>query len=241
MQNLKNTAGILGCCVVGFSIIIGCVLHSRRESEYNTLGYVTVEGSAEQDVIADLLVMNINYSTTHDTVKGAVEASKNAKKKITEVLNSCGLTKDTDYHTQPRCISQSKATDSGKDIVTATQTISVSTTHLAEGENAEKALDALASDGITASYYRSYEYKDMPSIEKEMIGKAILDAHDRATQIAKHTGCRIVGAPKVGWGYARLKDTNTGGDRWNSSSGSAKEQTANMQLHVEYTVEKVDS
>jgi hypothetical protein len=207
-------------------------------SENNTFGHIQVEGTAEQEIIADVLEMNIDYSTTHDTVKGAVEASKNAKKRIIEVLNSCGLVKDTDYHTQPRCISQSKATDSGKDIVTASQTIRVSTAHLAEAENAESALDALASDGITATYSRLYKYKNMPQIEKEMIGKAILDAHDRAVQIAKYTGCKIIGAPKIGWGYVQLKDTNAGGDRWGISSGSSKEQTADMRLHVEYTVAK---
>ncbi|MDR2458861.1 MAG: SIMPL domain-containing protein [Holosporales bacterium] len=226
--------------MVGSSIIIGCILHSQRMAENNGLGHIQVEGTAEQEITADMLVMSIDYSTTHDNVKGAVDASKNAKKRIIEVLNNCGLVKDADYHTQPRCISQSKTTNSGNDIVTASQTIRLSTTRLAEAENAEKALDALASDGITATYYRSYEYKDMPRIEREMMGKAILDAYERAAQIARHTECEIIGAPKIGWGYVQLKDTNACRNGWSSTGGSAKEQTANMRLQVEYTVRKAD-
>jgi hypothetical protein len=243
MKSLGNTTKVWGGCIIGSCIVAGgLIIQHRIEPAYIGIGLIRVSGAAEQEVQADIFTMNAEYSASLESVGDAVKATKEAKKRIIEALNNNGLIRDVDYFVYPRSITQTKATDSGKDIITTQQGFKITTRKLAEAEKAVKALEELAADGtaVTCSG-RRYEYKDKTQLEKELVAKALIDAYDRATQIARLTGGELLGHPEVSWSWVRLRDKSAAKEAWYGDGGSTKEQVADMSINVEYRVKKTDS
>jgi hypothetical protein len=195
---------------------------------------VQVEGRAEQNVKADLFVWEFTYSAVGDKAQDAKESVKNAKKEITALLDNAGLIKDEDYTVKPRELSHTK-TDAGADVFTISQRYEVKTQKMEEAVKAYKLSEKLADEGIAivSDKSRMYQIKDKTNLEKQLIAKALEDAKERAVQIEKITGGRIIGVPEIAWSRLQLRDSNAS-EEYYWDGGSTIDQIATLTLTTNY-------
>jgi hypothetical protein len=232
---MMNIAKILGCLIIGASIIAGFYIRNSFVSVDTLLSSVSVEGKAEQEIQADVISLTVTSTNTCDKVEEAVKLSKEAKKKFAEIMADCGLTRDSDYFFRPRTVEQMKATDSGHDMGKATQEYTIKTSNINAAEKAEKAIEALASSGMSIAVTDiTYEVKDKDPIERSLLGQAIIDAREKAMQIAKHAGCKLIGAPTICYSNIQLRDKNASKDSWSWRGASSRDLTAYLTLSVSY-------
>jgi hypothetical protein len=222
--------------ILGTCIIAGFAFHNMYKSPDHYTGSISVEGTAEQEVKADLVEWRFHISVVGDTLEETKEPYKKAKNEIMALFDKTGLVKEEDYCAYPKELSHSKR-DDGKDVFTVTQSYMIKTQKINAAEQFFKSSEKLVEDGITLEHQGTlfYQIKDSKELEKLLCVKAIADANEKVRQLEKYTGTHVIGAPSIGWSYISFRDANASKDRY-WDNGKRSDQIATLSVQLNYSV-----
>jgi hypothetical protein len=219
---------ILNGLIIGSSIILSVFIYQCHLPKKAKIAEIHLSGDAENDVLADVFIANFTCSSIGDTLDKVKEEAKANKKEIVAVLDAAGLKKDTDYSIAPRNISQEK--EHGSIFCKSTQTFYIKTEKIDNGENAVKLIELLAEKGIAISdFAKEYNVKDPEALQKELFARAIMDAQDKATQIARSTGGKLFGLPSIWYSSINILDKNAVKYKWGACG---KGETRNLIARI---------
>jgi hypothetical protein len=230
---MKSINGV----IIGGCIVVGSIICNMHVSTDRLVSSISVSGTAEKDIKADLISWDFDYETVDENIETAKEASKKAKKEILALLDEAGLVRDEDYKIEQRQLSHSKTGDNIKDVYTITQSYEVKTPKIENVEKAYKQAESFLDKGITINSHSglAYELKDKDKIQKELMAKALLDAKEKASQIEKICGSTIIGAPNVSWSYVNFRDKNDAQDSYHWKGRNHIDQVAELSISVSYS------
>jgi hypothetical protein len=224
------------------SIILGIFIHTKQvfKNDLRT-SHISIHGTAEEEIKADLLTWKFEYSTVGDKVEEVKQSAKEAKIKIIEMLTSAGLEQDVDFEVRPKSLKHSK-TDDGKNVFTISQTYEVNSSKLEEAEKAFKSSAYLSEEGIgiTTCKDATYCLKDPISIERKLMPMAVQNATNRAEELAASQGCKIVSPPGIEYSYSEFRDKNAARGSGTYSGTNTKVQLASLTVTVTFKTVKAD-
>jgi hypothetical protein len=206
MENAKNNwAWIIGGVLLVFSLVF--FVAARGFSDQGS--YVEVKGLSERIVKADRAIWTINFevkSNDVDSLYAGIDKNINA---IKTFLKAKGF-EDSEINVAPVNIYQDTYRDALFRYNSNTQ-LSVYTTKVDTVKEASKETLTLVKQGVTMNGNSvSFEFSDINSIKPEMLGEAIKNARETATQFAKDSGSSIGGISRGNQGVFSIEDKDPG-------------------------------
>jgi hypothetical protein len=234
-KTMSRNANILSGAIIGASIIVGIIYQSAKVDSRMPLTTILVEGKIQEPVRADLFDGTFYYEAVGDSVEEVKESAKKAKQRIIELFETIGLKKDIDFVVKPKNLNHTK-TDDGKNVFTIRQRYRLQTQKIEMAQEAYKATEKLADEGIAMSSYDRdvFKIKNPSEIEKSLTVKAVLNGREKAESIAAAIKCKIVGVSGTNgeWCSVRFRDAGASEQSW--ESGTSIEQIAEVAVKTTF-------
>ncbi len=205
----------IGLCVGGFMTGDGLV---RAKMADRT---VTVRGLAERDVIADLAVWTLSYSTTAGNLADAQSSVDRDTQQLREFFAGLGFPEDA---LQPVSVSASSYTpDDGITRFTVNQRMSLRTDDVDRAQQAVRREFELVRRGVLLeSSNMSFSFTGLERIKPEMVAEATQDARGAAEQFAKDSGAGVGSIRSATQGYFSITARDGDEDGWGQADSPFK-------------------
>ena len=241
MKNSKLVMSIIiSVCFLLSAIAIGIAYYQTKKPAKT----VSVVGLAEQDVVSDLIVWNLEYSVTNGDMQMAYNQVKEQSQIVKKFLKDKGIAEeDIDF----RNISTEPQNEYRWDDVAghsvqifsgyrAEQKIRIASYDVEKVEEVIREISELYDQNIRIySYEPEYYYTRLSGLKLKLLAEASKNASDRAKTIAENAGGKLGGIKSVTSGVFQItapnssEDSYTWGGAFNTSS-KGKRVSINMKL-----------
>ena len=247
IQNIKNFDFTDKKAIVLFSLsitLIISILFFNFLNNYITRGNkITVTGSAQQDIVADLIVWQGSFSSTSMNLKDAYSKLQSDMAKIKkfliakEVSDAETIFEYIFMNRRFRSIRQNDIWTEVFDGYYLSQNIKIESKEVDKIEKISREITELIEQGIElSSHHPQYFYTGLSELRKVMIGLATADAYNRALQIAINSKARLGKLKNARTGVFQIIGQNSSesfsaGGAFNTHS---KNKTISINVNLEY-------
>lgn len=197
--------------------------------------YVTVKGSAERDVDANLLVWPLSHSVSGNDLAGVQQQLDANNASIREFFTSAGFPADDIVLSPPRLEDRwawAYGDSRPNERYRSTATVTLRTADVAKAQQVLRRSGELVARGILLSGSDAgvgggpeFRYTLLNDIKPELIAEATAEARKSAEQFAKDSGARIGGIRSANQGVITINDRD---------GGSPQVKTVRVVTTVEY-------
>lgn len=202
------SAGIIAIGLVVGGFVLGDGLVRMKASERS----VTVRGLAERDVMADLAVWTISYSSTATDLQTAQASTDRDGEAIRAFFKRVGFPA---AELTPAGVNVSSYTDEGVMYFTVRQRLVLRTEDIDRAQSAARSQAELVRRGVVLEDGSgiSYSFTKLNAIKPAMVAEATRDARAAAVQFANDSGADVGGIRQATQGYFSIdaRDGEAGG------------------------------
>lgn len=196
----KSSALIIGVCVLLGLLGLGYFLKSAALEYKQYERSVTVKGLSEREYPADIVIWPVQYTFAENDLTRLYDFVENSNDKIVAFLKENGIN-PRDITTNAPIITDKSAQQYGGDIntqfrYTASQTITVYSTNVAQVRKVMSSLSNLGKEGIvfTGDNYQAqveYIFNQLNGVKPSMIEEATNKAREVALKFASDSKSRL--------------------------------------------------
>lgn len=174
---------------------------------------VTVRGLAEREVMADLAIWTIAYSSTAGDLATAQADVDGDTAAIRSFFQELGFPADA---IQPTGVNVSTFMQDGVSTYTVRQRMTLRTNDIARAQDAVRRQFDLVRDGVVLEDGSgiAYTFTGLNDIKPEMVAEATRDARAAAEQFAEDSGTGVGGIKQATQGYFSIEARDGDGGGW---------------------------
>ena len=248
-KNIKNFdfTGKKAIILFSFSItLIVAILFFGFLNNYGTRGNkITVAGSAQKDIVSDLIVWSGYFSTTSMNLADAYSKLQSDMNKIKAFLESKEVPENEiifesiNMNKQFRNLWQNDIMTQVFDGYQLSQNVRIESKEVDKIEKISREITELIEQGVELSSYRpQYFYTGIAQLRKVMVGLATADAYSRALQVAKNSNAKLGRLKNARVGVFQIIAQNSSesfssGGAFNTHS---KNKTISINVNLEYGI-----
>ena len=182
---------------------------------------VTVRGLAERDVVADLAVWTLSYSSTATNLAAAQQSVDRDTQQLREFFEAQGFSDDA---LQAVSVNASSYTpDDGITRFTVNQRMSLRTEDIERGQQAVRRESELVRRGVLLqSSNMSFTFTGLNAIKPEMVAEATRDARAAAEQFADDSGAAVGSIRRATQGYFSISARDGDEEGWGAADSPFK-------------------
>ncbi len=182
---------------------------------------VTVRGLAERDVVADLAVWTLSYSSTAGNLAAAQASVDRDTQQLREFFADMGFPEDA---LQAVSVNASSYTpDDGITRFTVNQRMSLRTEDIERAQQAVRRESDLVRRGVLLqSSNMSFTFTGLNEIKPEMVAEATQDARAAAEQFALDSGADVGSIRRATQGYFSITARDGDADGWGAADSPFK-------------------
>ncbi len=204
---------IIAIIAVGLGIAIATINTNNSQdikvvAGNNTIGELSIRGSAEKKVEPDMLSLRIGVTTTNASAKDAVDENAKKMDMIIKALNANGISNDeisTNYYSLYPVYSQSKVCieiyppPEDCNIITGFRVSNTLTITTDVSKDAGALIDLVVDAGATNIHGVNFFVSKMllDNVKDELIEEAVVNAKERAELALKPLNMSIVGVKSI--------------------------------------------
>lgn len=208
MRRWLSSAGIIAIGLVAGGFVLGDGLVRMKAAERS----VTVRGLAERDVMADLAVWTISYSSTATDLQTAQASTDRDGEAIRAFFDRVGFPA---HELTPAGVNVSSYTDEGVMYYTVRQRLVLRTEDIGRAQKAARRQAELVRRGVVLEDGSgiSYSFTKLNAIKPAMVAEATRDARAAAEQFAQDSGADVGSIRQATQGYFSIdaRDGEAGG------------------------------
>lgn len=243
-ENRKSVERILIIATILIAVLVGSHSFLHRNDRPKT---ISVKGSAEQEILSDLIVWNITIVSNMPTPLEGLREVDRQREVVMQFLSAQGIPTNT---VEPGAVSYRERTKGyydnnqnryveihqGYDVE---QTLIISSNEVDLVEKVSRNVGDLIEQNVTAiSEAPQYYYTKLADLKLELLAQAADDARNRALQIAKESKGSLGGLRKSNMGVFQIlgkhsDDSYSWGGTFNTSS---KEKRITITVTSEFLV-----
>jgi len=215
-------------------------------SSYSTRNNkITVAGSAQKDIVSDLISWSGSFNTTSMNLRDAYSKLHSDMNKIKAFLKTNEVAENEivfgsiHMSKRTRWIRQNDIHTEVFDGYYLSQNVTIESKEVDKIEKISREITGLIEQGVEfSSYSPQYFYTDIAQLRKIMIGLATADAYSRAQQIAKNSNARLGKLKNARTGIFQITAQNSSesfssGGTFNTHS---KNKTIFINVNLEYGI-----
>jgi len=182
---------------------------------------VTVRGLAERDVVADLAVWTLSYSSTASNLAAAQVSVDRDTQQLREFFEAQGFPEDA---LQAVSVNASSYTpDDGITRFTVNQRMSLRTEDIERAQQAVRRESDLVRRGVLLqSSNMSFTFTGLNAIKPEMVAEATQDARAAAEQFAEDSGAGVGSIRRATQGYFSITARDGDESGWGAADSPFK-------------------
>ena len=251
LKNIKNFDFTDKKAIILFSlpvILITIILFFNFLGNYNTRSnIIVITGSAQKDIVSDLIVWSGNFSATSMDLKDAYSKLHSDMNKIKAFLEKNGVLESEIVfesifmNRQFKNIWQNNFQNmtSVFDGYSLSQNVRIESNEVDKIERISREITELIEQGVElSSFPPQYFYTNIAELRKVMVGLATADAYSRAQQVAKNSKARLGKLKNARVGVFQITGKNSAesfssGGTFNTHS---KYKTISINVRLEYGI-----
>ena len=246
IKNLNFTAKRAVTLFSFLVILIIAIAFLGFLSNFNTrANKITVTGSAQKDIVSDLIVWSGYFSATSMNLKDAYSKLRSDMTKIKAFLKSKEVPENEivfesiDMHKKFRRVKEADIEIDVFDGYYLSQNIKIESKEVDKIEKISREITELIEQGVElSSNSPEYFYTDIAQLKKIMIGLAAADAYSRTLQVVKNSNAGLGKLRNAKVGVFQIigqnsSETFSSGGTFNTHS---KNKTISINVNLEYGI-----
>lgn len=205
---------VVAIIAVGLGVIIVTNLNNNSDAKNiiatnNTLGVLTIRGSAHESVVPDMVSLSVGVTTTNSSAKAAVDENAKIMNEIIDILKENDISSDDEistsyynvnpvYSSDNRCIEIYPSPEKCN-IITGFRVVNTLMITTDADKDIGKLIDLVVEAGATdingISFFPSRMLVE--DIKNKLIEEAVINAKERAELTLKPLSMAIVGVKSV--------------------------------------------
>lgn len=238
----RQTAFLGGCIALGLviaaAVVSGGILDAKRAGDV-----ISVTGAADKFISADHIVWSCSVATRGGSMDSAYKQLKGVSEKVKAYLLEKGVKPEELSLSQVSTSTLYERDDNGNSTNSVegydmTQTFTVDSDRVDDIEQLANQSNDLISQGITfTANSPQYYYSKLNDLKVEMLGKASMNAKERAQSMARSTGNSIGVIRSAQMGVFQITDKNsTDVSDYGINDTSSKQKKVTAVVNVTFSV-----